>query len=302
MGKEHINTLNTIESIEKYRQEINEACDKRTERIKLLNKGLELSESSFGYIKECFENLSPELFKSKEGRKIINKYTSEIKENKTLNTLHTIYENIRKTGKDSDIDFLINNIISENVVLKENDVKESSKKLGLILSEAYLYLGENANKFLPNKNNELDNAIKFITENKKSLKNISEFSSASKIIQEEIEKHDNIINTFKEKNLDEIVHELMREFNEKYSDKLTDEEKEVIKDITESVDKESVFNKYKEMCINKINEAKSVFEKEGNMESVKKLTSISEQINKKVFTENSIENDIYNFIEISNIF
>ena len=94
----------------------------------------------------------------------------------------------------------------------------------------------------------------------------------------------------------------MREFNEKYNDKLSDEEKKVVKELSESTDKEIIFNKYKEICINKVNEAKSNFEKEGNTESVNKLTSISEQINKKVFTENTVENDICNFIEITNIF
>lgn len=302
MSKEYINSLKTIDAVEQYRKEVNEACDKRSERIKMLNKGIELSESSFGYIKECFENLAPVLFESKEGRNIIKKYSETIKENKTLNTLHTIYENIRKTGKDSDVDFLINNIVSENINLKEKEVNESSKKLGLILSEAYLYLGEKANDLLTKGNAELDKAVRFISENKKNIKNISDFSSAVKVIREEIEKHENVSNRFKEKNLDEIATELMREFNEKYNDKLSDEEKKVVKELSESTDKEIVFNKYKEICINKVNEAKSNFEKEGNTESVNKLTSISEQINKKVFTENTVENDICNFIEITNIF
>ncbi len=302
MSKEYINSLKSLDAVEQYRKEMNEACDKRSERIKMLNKGIELSESSFGYIKECFENLAPALFESKEGRNIIKKYSETIKENKTLNTLHTIYENIRKTGKDSDVDFLINNIVSENINLNEKEVNESSKKLGLILSEAYLYLGEKANGLLTKGNAELDKAVRFISENKKSIKNISDFSSAVKVIREEIEKHENISNRFKEKNLDEIATELMREFNEKYNDKLSDEEKKVVKELSESTDKEVVFNKYKEICINKVNEAKSNFEKEGNTESVNKLTSISEQINKKVFTENTVENDICNFIEITNIF
>ena len=302
MSKEYINSLKSLDAVEQYRKEMNEACDKRSARIKTLNKGIELSESSFGYIKECFENLAPALFKTKEGRNIIKKYSETIKESKTLNTLHTIYENIKKTSKDSDIDFLVNNIVSENIKLKEKEVNESSKKLGLILSEAYLYLGERANDLLAEEKNELDKAVRFISENKKSIKNISDFSSAVKVIREEVEKHENVSNKFKEKNLDEIASELMREFNEKYNDKLSDEEKKVVKELSESTDKEIIFNKYKEICINKVNEAKSNFEKEGNTESVNKLTSISEQINKKVFTENTVENDICNFIEITNIF
>lgn len=60
--------------------------------------------------------------------------------------------------------------------------------------------------------------------------------------------------------------------------------------------------RYKETCIAKITEAKENFQKEGNIESVNKLQSIVEQVSKKVFTEDTVEKDICNFIEISSIF
>ena len=302
MDNKYINTLNTLDAVKKYRKEINEACDKRSDRIKLLNKAFDLSESNFGYIKECFELFAPMLFESKEGRNIINKYTNKIKEDKTLSTLHSIYENIRKSGKDSDVDFLINNFISENFDLDKKTVEETSKSLGMILSEAYIYLGDRVNNILPEEKTALNNAVKYICENKKTIKNISNFSAAVKIIREEIESHENTNNRFEEKNLEEVTNNLMRGFNEKYNNELSDEEKEVVKELSESTDKQKIFNKYKEICINKINEAKTGFEKEGNIESYNKLNSISEQINKKVFCNDTIEKDVCNFIEISNIF
>lgn len=302
MNEEYVNTLKTLDAVEDYRKKMNEACDKRCDRLRLLNKGSELSEMPFGYIKECFENFAPALFNTKEGRKLIKKYTNEVKNNPTLSTLHSVYENIRKTSKDSNIDFLINNIVNENVNLSSKTVESVTNALGMILAEAYLYLGEEANKFLPERNESLDGAVKFITENKKNMKNLSNFSDAVQVIREEIEKHENVSNQFKTKNLDEIANELMREFNEKYSDKLSDEEKRTIKELSESNDKESVFNRYKENCIAKITEAKEHFQKEGNSESVTKLQSIAEQVSKKTYSESTIEKDICNFIEITSIF
>ena len=301
MKNEYINSLKTIDSVEQYRKEINESCDERISRINILNKASDLSKKDFGYIKECFESLSPALFKTIEGRKIINKYTTTIKEDKTLATLHSIYEGIRKTDKNSDVDYLINNIINENIKLNTKQVNESTSKLGNILAEAYITLNENNEDILPKENVKLDNAIKFITENKKTLKNVSEFSLASKVIREEIEKHETI-NIFENRNIDVILTELLTDFNKKYSDKLTEEEKKMVKELSENTNKEEVFKKYKDICLNKITEAKNNFEKEGNVDSVNKLSSISEQINKKVYSEETIEKDICNFIEITSIF
>lgn len=301
MNEEYINTLKTLDAIEEYRKKVNEACDKRSERVKLLTKGFELSQMPFGYIKECFENFAPVLFNTKEGRKLIKKYTNEVKNNHTLNTLHTIYENIRKTSKDSDVDFLINSIVNENVNLSQKTVKTVTESLGKILAEAYLYIGKEANELIPEEKQSLDNAIKYITENKKHIKNLSNFSSAVQVIREEIEKHDSV-NEFKTKDIDAIANELMREFNEKYSDKLSNDEKKMIKELAENNDKESVFNKYKELCTNKISEAKETYKKEGDVQSLDRLQSMFEQVNKKVFTEDTVEKDICNFIEIASIF
>lgn len=301
MNEEYINTLNTLDEIEDYRRKMNEACDKRSERVKLLTKAFDLTQKPFGYIKECFENLAPVLFNTKEGRKIIKKYTNEVKNNPTLNTLHTIYENIRKTSKESNIDFLINNIVNENVNLSTKTVDSVTEALGNILAEAYLYIGKDANSLIPEEKQSLDKAVKYITENKKNIKNLSNFSSAVQVIREEIETHD-AVNEFKTKDIDAIANELMREFNEKYNDSLSEEEKKIVKELAESKDKESIFNKYKELCANKISEAKETFKKEGNTESLNRLDSIFEQVNKKVFVENTVEKDICNFIEIASIF
>ena len=302
MNEEYINTLKTLDEVEKYRKEVNEACDNRVKRLNLLNMAYEISQKPFGYIKECFENFAPVLFNTSEGRNIIKRYTNEVKNSNELSTLHSIYENIRKSSKESDIDFLVNNIVSENVKMSSKSVQESSEKLGQILAESFLYIGEKAYDLLPEEKSSLDQAVKYITENKKNIKNLAGFSSAVKVIREEIEGHENIVNEFKTKDIDSIANELMREFNEKYNDQLSDEEKNMVKELAESTNKSEVFNKYKDMCANKISEAKEEYQKEGNVESVNKLSSIFEQVSKKTYTEDTEVKDICNFIEIASIF
>ena len=120
-------------------------------------------------------------------------------------------------------------------------------------------------------------------------------------IREEIEKHD-FKNITESKDIDSVANELMKRFNEKYGNELTEEEKTVVKELSESNNKEEVFNKYKEVCTNKINEAKENYQKTGDMDSANKLSSIMEQVSKKVYVEETVENDICNFIEITSIF
>ena len=109
-----IQSFKTIKEVEEYRNKINEECNSRIEFINIVKKADDLSNKSFGYIKECFESISPELFNTKEGKSILNKYTSVVKRNKNLSTLHNIFEGIRKSGKNTDFNFLIEQIMNKN--------------------------------------------------------------------------------------------------------------------------------------------------------------------------------------------
>ena len=159
MKMDYVNTLNTIQEVESYRNMINEMCDKRHKFIVLCEEAKELSTKSFGFIKESFEALSPILFKSSEGKKLMNKYTKMIKENKNLSSLHTINENIRKAGSETDIDFFVNSLMVVEWGVNPSTLKEDTKKLGRVLSEAYLLVGEEAKSLIPNENVSLSNAV-----------------------------------------------------------------------------------------------------------------------------------------------
>ena len=65
---EQIKTTKDLDSLEEIRKKVNDACNERAEFINMCNRANDLSEKSFGYIKEAFEGLSPELFESPLGR------------------------------------------------------------------------------------------------------------------------------------------------------------------------------------------------------------------------------------------
>ena len=302
MKMDYVNTLNTIQEVESYRNVINEMCDNRHKFIVLCEEAKELSTKSFGFIKESFEALSPILFKSSEGKKLMNKYTKMIKENKNLSSLHTINENIRKAGSETDIDFFVNSLMVVEWGVNPSTLKEDTKKLGRVLSEAYLLVGEEAKSLIPNENVSLSNAVNFIAESKKGTKNISEYSDAAKIIKEHIKNKDSKKNVFESVNLDELAASLIKEFNAKYDGKLNDEEIAILKEVSCSENREEVFNKYKNACAVKITEAKKKFEANGDKSSSDRLGVVLEQISNKTFVLDTVGSDICSLIELSNIF
>lgn len=300
----NINNYKTLESLNAFRQEINEACDKRAEVIITTDKANELSKKPFGYIKESIEALSPELFGNKSGRSLLSKYASIVKSNKSLSSMQMLYENIRKTNKCSDIDFFINSMASTNWNIDKKELKEGLNKIGDVLAKAYIAVGrENADSLLPEENVALNNAVQYIVENKKTNKNLANYSAAVKVLRENIERNGNAGNIFEAKTIDvSVISKLLESYNEKYGVELTDEEKAIIKEVADSKTPKEVFNKYKNSCMEKVMEVKNTFETSGDKESVKKLDSIYEQVSKKEYSAETIGEDICNLVELSKIF
>ena len=296
-----IGAFKTVKEVEEYRKKINEECNTRIKFIEAVRKADELSNKSFGYIKECFESLSPELFGNPHGKKVLAKYIDTVKGNHNLSTLQTICEGIRKSGKDTDVDFLLDKL-SEDKNIDKKTLKEDVKSLGMVLAEAYLMAGENANELLPVEDKKLNSAIDYIVENKCSLKNMSEYSDAIKIIREHIENKESQKNIFESRNLDELANELLKEFNKKYSETLNEEEAKALKEIASSENREEVFNKYKSLCAESISKAKEAFDKKGDKNSSERLSSVLEQVNNKKYSLDTIGEDICNLMELSNIF
>lgn len=296
-----INSFKTVREVEEYRQKMNEECNSRIKFIESVRKANDLSNKSFNYIKECFESLSPELFGNSDGKKLLTRYIDAVKGSRNLTTMQTICEGIRKSGKNTDIDFLLNKL-SEDKDIKKSTLKDDVKSIGMILAEAYLLTGEKADELIPTENRKLNSAIDYIIENKCTLKNMSEYSDAIKIIRENIENKESANNVFEARNLDELANELLNEFNKKYSETLNEEESKVLKELASSENREEVFNKYKSLCAENISKAKENFDKKGDKNSSERLSSVLEQVNNKKYSLDTIGEDICNLMELSNIF
>lgn len=301
---QEIKDLKTLEEVNVFKNNIDEAINEQVEMIKRNNFISEIKNKEFGYIKENFENLSEELFKTKKGRVIINNYVSCIKENKDLAKMHQMYECIRKADKDGNVDSYLMEAVSLIGNINKEQYQKSIKKLGNVFAKAYMELSEGKAsddlQLMLTDNGAFDKSVEFIMFNKKTSSNLAEYNSKLSTIKKQIVEGKGY--TFSEsKDLDTMVDELVENFNKKYSGQLDNDVVSLVKEMFEGKDKEVIFNKYKEQCINKLNETKKGFENSGDNNSSERINTIIERIDKKVYNPDTVNNDLYNLIEISSI-
>ena len=299
---EKINDIKTLEELDTLQNTLNEKIEVRRRVLNLVAEAKKVAGKSFGYIKESFENLSPKLFKSGEGKSVIKKYTSAIKENKSLSSLHKLYENIRKAHSGIDIDYFVGTLCETNWNVKEKELNEGMEKLAEIIAEGYIVVGEGAEKYLGTENDRLDGAIEFIAENKVGQKNIVKYSEAVKVIREAVEKNGNIADSFKkETDLDKTIEDLITKYSK---DEYTDEEEKdmLTNQIARSGDEETVFIKKKTECVNSLDEAIKKYSDGNHEEELNTLKKIHEQVSVKSYNPETIGPDICNFVEMSKLF
>lgn len=299
---EKINDMKSIEELEAFQNELNEKFETRRRVLNLISEAKELGGKTFGYLKESFENLSPKLFKTTEGKAVMNKYASTIKENKSLSALHKLYENIRKAHSGIDFDYFVGTLCETNWNVKEKELNEGMKKLAGIVAEGYVVVGEGAGKYLGTENDRLDGAIEFIAENKVGQKNIVKYSEAVKVIREAVEKNGNIADSFKkETDLDKTIEDLVSKYSkEEYTD---EEEKDMLTNqIARSGDEETVFIKKKTECVDSLDEAIKKYDDGKHEEELTALKKIHEQVSAKTYNPETIGPDICNFVEMSKLF
>lgn len=299
---EKINNMKTIEELDAYQNELNEKFDTRRRVLNLIAEAKELGGKSFGYLKESFENLSSKLFRTDEGKAVMRKYTNVIKENKSLSSLHKLYENIRKAHSGIDFDYFVGTICETNWNVKAKELTEGMEKLAGVVAEGYIVVGEGAGKYLGTENDRLDGAIEFIAENKVGQKNIVKYSEAVKVIREAVEKNGNIADSFKkETDLDKTIEDLVSKYSK---DEYTDEEEKdmLANQIARSGDEEAVFIKKKTECVDSLDEAIKKYSDGNHDEELSTLKKIHEQVSAKSYNPETIGPDICNFVEMTKLF
>ena len=288
----------TLDSLNEAKKRIDESFKNRRDVIGLACKADSLKSKSLWFIKESFEAIAPELYGTESGRVLLTGYINAIKSDKAYQRAYSLYESVRKTGKNSDVDYFVTETANHDWKLTRKKLNEMKDKLGALLSLAYIYVGsEKCDSLLSEDNKKLDRALMFIAESNKNHKNISEFGQAVKVIREFVENND-VPENVESSDIDSLASDMIDEFNKKYSD-LDEEESELIREMAKTGDSERIFEKYKKICSNKLDEQKRNFAKNGDDESASRLSEMKDRVSKKVFNDETAHEDIVNLIEMT---
>ncbi len=256
----------------------------------------EMNTTNFGVLNHIFENELPTLIKT--NKKAVRNVIKTIKEDKNLITQFNFYNVIKEQYNGTHADMIsskdalenLAKIVSEDIDLKT--VKASNKKLRNIMVES----GIKPSDFVDEESRKLYENGDVILTTKRNTNNMISLVESYNAVSNWMDAHkSDKINDGK--NPDEMI----REFEEKLKNNLNESEMSFVQQITDwrspiaEQRKEKLFNKFKNECINKINDM--LKEDAENVE----LKGLSDQINEMSFNKETIVKDIAKLLEIRDI-
>lgn len=255
----------------------------------------ELNTNNFGILNHIFEERLPELFKN--NKKVVKDVIKLIKEDINLSSQFNYYNAIRNYhGKIAEIlkpEDLTQRLYEAVVpTINKETLMESNAKFRKVLKENNIIPTE----FISDEMKSLYESGHNIITKKRSVANVATLAESTNNICEYMNKHKNDV-------VKESVdpNKLIKNFENKLKDNLTESEMSFVQQITDfrspiaEQRKEKLFNKFKNECINKINEM--LKEDSDNVE----LKGLSDQINEMKFNKESIVKDIAKLLEIRDI-
>lgn len=281
---ENINDIDNIRELKDCNNNISKKINERIVELEIKDKINEVKTSSFGYIKDIFENMSPILFKTPKGRECLKTYLNTIKENKVLSNLYILHENICNSYIEKNGDIYLTENLNLVGIINKKDYARNNETLTNILSEAIKYVNNieiNRQHIFNEKNNTINESLAYLTTNKKSLKNIDIFTENFKNITEHISRKKEDKNTNEFDRLSETIAN-----NTEIIDTF------IIKNVNEET-----FNSYKKECISILEYAIM----NSNDDMVKRLNEIKNKISEKEYNVNTVSEDISFFNNLKNM-
>lgn len=290
---EEIKNINNTEELAKFQESLNEACKEKLDELNVKNEADCLDFPSYLYIKESFENMADRLFTTKKGRKLINRYIKEHKTNKEINKMFHVYENLSKADKTVNTISMIQDMKNMIGEINESKLNHGIENLKKIIRESYIHIGVDAKSLLSeNKNSELHQYVDYVFKNQLTMENMVKYNKCINEIKAFVDSNKVQDITFKtptKVNVDECY----ARYNE-----LLSEDNIIINEIRNTENKEEVFEKYKNSCLATLESVIS-----SNIEQVTcdKLYEFKKKITNKTYNEETLGEDISNFIELEKI-
>jgi hypothetical protein len=271
---------------------LDEAIEDSKHEKELMN---EMNTTNFGVLNHIFENELPTLIKT--NKKAVKKVINTIKEDKNLLGQFNFYNVIKEKYNGKVADSLdsktaldqIAKIVCEEIDAKT--IKASNKKLKDVMIEC----GVKPTEFVDEESMKLYENGNIILSNKRTTNNALNLIESYDAVSKWMDAHK------EDKKVGQDADQMIKEFEEKLKNNLNESEMSFVQQITDwrsplaEQRKEKLFNKFKNECIDKINEM--LKEDANNVE----LKGLSDQLNEMKFDKNNIVKDIAKLLEIRDI-
>jgi hypothetical protein len=283
--------LNTIDGLTKFSKEFNSVIENKINEIQLVENIKKVDELSLYSCVQLFEGISDRLFSTNNGQKCIAKYANVIKSNNDLKEGFIMYKSIKEPTNIVDVNLYIceacdyfNTLNSEkfNKGLKElrNVIKKALKecKISNDLFNTYL-----------NSNKEINDSLQYIFENKKTSKNLNEYTSKVAYIIDYVNENKKTVCL---ENSESATYSDLKNVFE--NNDLTSWENNAVEKIVmcniQNGNKSELFETYKKNCLDLIEE--SLNDEDITLETKSRLSTMKAQLNEKVYKEDTSNEDI----------
>lgn len=282
-----IQKAKSFDELETLKENFLNECSVQYNKIAVANMLGQIT--NFGDAKAMFESTIPTLLKTKGGKKLINKFASIVKENKSLKTLYALHEGLNRSN---DADAKKNYITEALTITKpiSTDMYMTGvKNIVSLVAEAFRLIGDDAVlQTVKHDNNSkmLGESLVYLATTKKNIKNLNEYITHINRVSENItESKDHIYN------IDATLEEIVSEMKEKTTTNAVDS-------IFETEDKEQSFAMAKKACLDIIASQKR---NAVDNDIYNKLNEMETKLSKKNYNFDSYTKDMLYMTELQEV-
>lgn len=288
------------ETFKKLQESLMDVMNNRYNELCLNELKENLTSAPLYTTKHIFESISKDFYNTPKGKKILKEYVDTIKKNNSLRKAFIIFENMNKPQSVLSPDLFVNENLSFMQEIKLSEYKAGLKKINNIIRESIELAAlntEELEELIKESETDEAEAIDYLINNRKTLKNIAEYTNKVSTLTESV-KNKRIFKSEDALSESLNISDLLNMINESISG-LGKEEANAVKDLTlislSGQDGKEIYETYKNKCKDILEEA---IKNEEALETRSRFQRMLGQINERNYNKSTLNEDVLNFARL----
>ena len=288
------------ETFKKLQESLMDVMNNRYNELCLNELKENLTSAPLYTTKHIFESISKDFYNTPKGKKILKEYIDTIKKNNSLRKAFIIFENMNKPQSVLSPDLFVNENLSFMQEIKPSEYKAGLKKINNIIRESIELAAlntEELEELIKESETDEAEAIDYLINNRKTLKNIAEYTNKVSTLTESV-KNKRICKSEDALSESLNISDLLNMINESVSG-LGKEEANAVKDLTlislSGQDGKEIYETYKNKCRDILEEA---VKNEEALETRSRFQRMLGQINERNYNKSTLNEDVLNFARL----